>query len=186
MSRAWGSLKTFFNLLTIAPSMTTNGVTVQFGEELISANDAATPRVTVVAVGGRYGDDGEPGYEVDGDPDIETQWGVAETIECWCWGFDNITVNPQPIDHADATENIRAYVLQALQWQQVSVDAGGKRIGGYRFVPVSERWERFGDAVNRQGRALVITVAVDITVRTVRPPKALVTAVVFNPALESA
>lgn len=184
MAYAFGSLKYLYNLLLIAPSITIHGVTVQFGEELISANDAATPCVTIVPVGGRFND--EPGYEVAGDPDIEMRWGISEQIELWCWGFDSITTDPLPIDHADVTENVRAYVLQALQWQQLSVDAGGKRIGGYRYVPVSERWERFGDAVNRQGRALVITVAVDITVRTATPPKALVTSITVQPTLESA
>ena len=53
--------------------------------------------------------------------------------------------------------------------------AGNPTVGGLWFKPVSERWELMQNAVNRFGRALVISTMAEISIVSAPPPDATVT-----------
>ena len=170
----YGALKTLFTMISQASEIAGNNVNIAFGEENKIAQEFGTPYVCMVPIGGRYKKD-EPAYALDADPSIDMQWPLQETIELWCW---NANAGGVGIDNADATEDLRAFVLQAL-WDQRGL--------GLYFEPISERWALMQDQETRAGRALVITVEVDITVAYVAPVNATVTEITLDPiTLESA
>ncbi len=177
----YGALKTLFVMLRDSLSFTGNRVSLAFGEENKIAQEYPTPFVCIVPVNGAYDKDqvGYAKHEYDAETqtyaddasDLDMQWPLHQQIELWCWAYDE-TPGALAIDHANATENLRAYVLQAF-WDQ--------RPGGLYFEPVGERWALMQDAENRYGRALVITISADVTVKYVAPVEATVTEVTFSP-----
>ena len=163
----YGALKTLLTMLQSQPSL--RGVSVVFGEEMIAAQDSACPVVVMVPVGGPWND---PGYIQGVNPAVEMIWGTTESIDLYCWAA--ATGNDSPIDNADAVEVLRARVLQAFQGQLNS---------GLKYVPVSGKWMRMNDSVNRFGRAYVLTVQVDIGIPAVMYPDATVTQTTLNPSI---
>jgi KaiC/GvpD/RAD55 family RecA-like ATPase len=101
-------------------------------------------------------------------------WGVHENVDLYCFGFD-IDPNAQPIDHADAVESLRQLVLSALRDQQAQYSDVNSVAHGLSWRPVSQRWETVKNALTRYGRALVITVAVEVTVPMAQPQEATIT-----------
>ena len=164
----FGALKTL--LLTLQAAPTLAGVSVIYGEEDISAQDALLPVVVVVPVEGAYS---EPGYSQNLDPNIENIAEVRESIDLHLWAVSSLD-NPQPVDNADAIETLRAQVLQAF-WSQ--------RATGLFWKPISERWVTDENAVDRYGRALVITVQADISVPDVSPTEATIQTVEVDPTI---
>lgn len=137
------------------------GVNVRFGEEAIADESSADPRVVIVPTGGAVN---SFGYQQAGDPDDENRWSIVEQCDLWCGAWSS-SVGAQPVDHADAVDDLRRRVLSALAIQRLSENpATGAVDGGLCWTPVSGRWERFGDSVMRYGRAYVLTVQVELTV----------------------
>lgn len=168
----YGALKTL--VLTLTASLATRGVSVAFGEENVSAQEFNTPTICIVPSAGSYKIE-TPAYAKDQDPDRQPGWALDEMIDIVCWGYSD-AADATPIDHADATENLRAYVLQSLFDQRET---------GLYYVPVSEKWAFMQDAQNRYGRGLVITVRCEISVLNVPSIDADVDEVDATVAIES-
>lgn len=179
----YGTLQTLVAYLAAAPSLV--GVSVVFGEENIRSQAHPLPMVTVVPVGGPWVPGGA-GYYKAADPDTGNLWMTQESIDLYLWSADidsdgRVKDTAQPIDNANAVENLRARVLQAFQTQQAHELADGTKQYGWMFRPVSGRWETQQDEANRYGRTYVLTVSVDITVPDRLPVDADVDEVVIDP-----
>lgn len=164
----YGSLKRL--LLALQQSPTLQGCSVIYGEENINAQDIATPAVVIVPTGGPYSPG--VGYDKDVSTEIDMIWNIQETIDLYCW--DHASQSDSAIDHVDATENLRTRVLQALWFQRTS---------GLYFVPTSERWARMQDQQSRYGRALVISVRMDVTVAGAMPTEVTLRSVELQPTI---
>lgn len=164
-----GPLKTLFGALQASAYMA--GVSLVYGEEEVNDQSQTLPMVVMVPRGGPV--DNDPGYVKGLDPTVERVWGISESIDLYLWAYSTAT-NALPIDHADATETLRALVLSALQDQRVGFDAQGNELDGLWFKAVSERWEPMGGAFTRYGRALVLTVTAEISVPMATPPNATI------------
>jgi hypothetical protein len=160
-----GALKTLFNMLQSAQSM--EGVSIAFGEENKVAQEYPLPYVCMVPLGGPWQ---QPGYYRNADIDIHNQWMTTESVDFYLWAFDT-DADATAIDHADATEVLRAQVLAALQQQAPN---------GLMFRPINGRWQLFQDQSARYGRAYVLTVSVDITVTDLLPKDTTVTEVTIT------
>ena len=158
-----GSIKPLFQALQSAPTL--QGLSVAFGEENISAQDYALPYVCIVPTGGQYVTG--QGYIKAADLNIDAIWGVQTQFDLYLWAHSEDAA-AEAFDHADAVENFRALVLQALQYQ---------RPDGLFYFPVSERWQLIENAQSRFGRALVLTVQCELSIPGVLPPLAEVDAV---------
>jgi hypothetical protein len=152
---------------TLAATSFLTGVAVSFGEEMIQAQDQATPCIVLVPIGGPYMDG--PGYIAGLDPAVENVWSTRETIDVWCWAFST-SPSATAIDHADETLELRRKVLSAFQDQRNQAATDGSNLPGLYWKPVNGRWERLGDAVNRYGRAYVLTVMAEIAIPMADPP----------------
>jgi hypothetical protein len=163
--------KTLLQALRASSFVVSAGITLAFGEESIGAQDQALPYVVMVPRGGPAQ---EPGYARDGsatdpqDLDVFTEdlWEFTETFQFYCWhakltgGFADPTAKPE--DHAEATRAIRLAVLSALRDQLSMVNVNGQAYRGLAFKVLRSDWEQMQNAVNRFGRALVLTVQIDI------------------------
>jgi hypothetical protein len=165
-----GALKTLFGALSASSFLT--GVSLVYGEEEIGEQSIPLPMVAIVPRGGPFVDD--PGYINALDPTVERVWGISESVDLYLWAFSTAT-GATAIDHADATESLRQLVLSALQDQRVQFDSQGNQASGLWFKAVSERWEAMQGGFDRYGRALVLTVTVEISVPMATPPNATVT-----------
>lgn len=179
----YGSLQTLVALLAAAPSLA--GVSVAFGEENIRSTAFKLPMITVVPIGGPWVQGGGAYYK-DSDPSLNSLWMTQENIDCYLWSADidsdgRVKDTAQPIDNANAVENLRCRTLQAFQTQQAQFKSDGSKRYGFMYRPVSGRWERQTDEVNRYGRVYVLTVNVDITVPDVLPVDATIDDVLLNP-----
>jgi hypothetical protein len=171
---SYGALKTLVAMLTAF--LTPYGIEVVYGEENIHSEKEFIPRVVVVPVGGSWVDSGcTPGYYKDANVDLNNIWMTRENIDLVMWSFDPDPL-AQPIDHADATEDLRARVLQAFQSQAPN---------GLMFRPLSGSWEQMQEGVNRFGRAYRMQLQVDITVPDVLPVDVTVDEVTINPSIEA-
>ncbi len=171
MIGTYGALKTLMLCLQSAPTLT--GCSVAFGEENKRAQDFALPYVCVVPGSGVFLADITPGYIKDANVYYNMIWGLRETCDLWLWA--NSTVEgAEPVDHADAIENFRARVLQALQHQRGT---------GLFYKAISGRWEHASDAVDRFGRAYVITVEAEISIPDVLPTEVTVQSVTLQPEI---
>lgn len=163
-----GSLKTLTTMLT--GFLAVYGIDVRFGEEFVWDNSVKLPCVVVAPLGGQWE---QNGYYDGADPEQNNTWMTHEDIQIYCWSaavdangreLDTATA----VDHADAVENLRAKVLQALQ---------GQTDGGIMFRPTNGQWVWAGSETLRYGRAYVLTVNVDISVPEIAPVDATVTEV---------
>lgn len=152
-----GPYRTLCETLRQAPSIGTHGVTVLFGEENIIAQDVELPFLTVVPIGGPW--EG-PGYDSGADENTEMIWATKEGINIYLSAWDP---NPeaQPEDHADRIDELRGWLLQALQFQRMP--------GGLFYKPVEGQWTRYGDAKTRFGRGYVLRVIIELAEKT-EPP----------------
>ncbi len=119
------------------------------------------------------------GYTHYPSTDESNRWMTHEDISIYCWSADvdsNGMEKPTatPVDHADAVENLRAKVLQALQQQAPN---------GLMYRPTQGQWIWAGSETLRYGRAYVLTVNVDVTVPDIQPVDATVTEVTINPEI---
>jgi hypothetical protein len=157
-----GAYKTLLATLRAAPAL--EGVSVIFGEEFTTAQEYSTPMVTIVPVSSVFQDQAFPAYAKGGDPNNDNQWMFTESVNLVCWTAVDPNSNPAAPDinewaanNADAVENLRVSVLQALQTQTP---------GGLRFVPKAGQWSLFRNQQSRYGRAFVLQVDIDITYTT--------------------
>lgn len=182
-----GSIKTLVTML--GGFLSVYGIDVRYGEEFVFANDVKLPCVVVVPVGGPWE---QNGYARDTNTstsdDFKTysstsefnRWMTHEDVEIYCWSAD-VDANghekdtAQPVDHANAVENLRAKVLQALQQQAPN---------GLMYRPINGQWVRASGEVLRYGRAYVLTVNVDVTVPDIQPVLADVEEVTITPEIE--
>lgn len=177
-----GPLKTLFTALVASSNGAGNGflqgVTVDFGEEALPAQDRPLPRIVMVPIRGNHG----PGYATDGsagsedeltkpppiDVNTENLWEIAQQVQFYLWSakLNNGMQDPtaQPVDHADAVETLRLALLSALQDQTAMTDTNGRVYNGLAWKSLGEEWETMKNAVNRFGRALVVTVQIDVPV----------------------
>lgn len=168
----YGSLKTLMVMLTATPAL--SGISLVFGEENINAQEFPLPMVVMVPVGGTWGPPGTPGYYKNASPDLNNIWMTQETIDLYLWNNDP-DAEATEVDHADAVEDLRARVLQALQSQSPQ---------GLMYRPVSGRWQLADKENNRFGRAYVLTVSVDITIPDTLPVLATIEEVTVNGSLQ--
>jgi hypothetical protein len=164
-----GALKTLYGAL--AASSFLSGVSLVYGEEEVHDQSQALPMVVIVPVGGEVQSNG---YEGNGDPAVERRWSVLEQIDLYLWAFDT-TPGAGPVDHADATETLRANVLSALQDQRAQYTDVASVSYGLAFVPQRETWKQMEGAFVRYGRALVLSVVAEITVAMPVPAEATIT-----------
>lgn len=169
---SYGALKTLLLMLQAAPSM--GNVAIIYGEENVNAQDQPLPMAVIVPTTSQFKD---PGYIKAVDPNINMIWGERQSIDIYLWGADEKQTPPYPqeIDHADATETLKAFVLQALQSQAPN---------GLYYFPVSGRWERMQNAAVRYGRAYVLTVMVDIGIPDRLYQNATITEITLTPSIE--
>ena len=169
---SYGALKTLYTMLQGAPSL--EGVTLSFGEESVNAEENALPAVAMVPIGGPWL---APQGFLGSDPSLNVIWMARENIDLYLWAASS-EPTAQPIDHADAIENLRVRVLQAFQYAQFP--------GGLRYIPQSGRWQLARNETNRYGRAYVLTIQVEISVPDQEPVNATVTKETFNPSIVEA
>lgn len=172
---AQGALKTLLTMLSESSYL--SGVSILFGEENISARDAAYPMIVLVPRGGPI----EPiGYKKDNDPYDDMSWCVSEEVDVYCIAFSS-TPNAQPIDHADAVEDLIAKVLGAFQDQRVVYDGNlDTENGGLWYKTLRGRWETMQNASKRYGRTYVVTVLVEKTITATAPTEATVSSLTIN------
>ena len=169
-----GSIKTLVAMLSAF--LTPFGISVAYGEELIAANDYKLPMVVVVPVGGPWT---QGAYYEAATQEQNNIWQTQEQIDLYLWSAD-VDANGRerdtatPVDHADAVENLRARVLQALQDQAPS---------GLMYRPYAGRWEFAQNEVNRYGRGYVLSVQVDISVPAIQPTEVTVDEVTITPEI---
>jgi hypothetical protein len=175
-----GSLKTLY--LALKAFLDVYRIDVRFGEEFVWGNDVKLPCVVIAPLGGQweqngYWRSGDP--QVGADPDQFNAWMTHEDIQLYCWSaavdangreLDTATA----VDHADAVENLRAKVLQALQ-DQAPV--------GFMFRPTSGQWVWAGSETLRYGRAYVLTVNVDVSVPEIATVDATILTETINPSI---
>lgn len=169
-----GSIKTLVQMLS--GFLTVYGIQVVYGEEFVWGSDCRLPCVVVAPVGGPWE---QNGYYKAASQDQNNTWITHEDIQIYCWSaaidangreLDTAT----PVDHADAVENLRAKVLQALQQQAP---------GGLMYRPINGQWVWAGSETLRYGRAYVLTVNVDVSVSDIAPVDATVTEVTITPSI---
>lgn len=191
-----GPLKTLF--LALGASQFMQGVSLAFGEEQLAAQDLPLPYVVMVP---RRGAHSEPGYAVDGsggsepdsvtkppalDENIDTLWQIAEQIQFYIWAASTAP-NALPVDHADTVETVRLALLSALRDQRAQTDGNGNVYYGLGFKSLGEEWETMQNAVNRFGRALIVTVEISVPVVMAAPTSGEVTPTTtqFNPTVNN-
>lgn len=166
----YGSLKDFFTSFKAAPSLA--GASVVFGEESIPAQSQALPLVVVVPQGGPI-KKGQ-GMPVKNLPlGTSRIWQVAEAVDILIWTKASGT-HALPIDHADAVEDVAAFVLQALEYQ---------RPQGLNYEATGRAWATLENGQSRLGRALKLSIRLDVSVVNVAPPTATVTGLVVNDSI---
>lgn len=166
-----GALKTLYGALAASSYLT--GVALVYGEEEVHDQSQNLPMVVMVPTDGTY-TEATSGYSGDMNAAIERSDSIDVNIDLYLWGFDT-TPAATPIDHADATETLRASVLAALQDQRAQYTDVISVAYGLYFQPLRERWQAMQGAFNRYGRALVLTVSAEVTVTTPVPQEATVT-----------
>lgn len=172
---AIGALKTLMTMLAEAPSMV--GVSLAFGEENKIAQEHLLPYCCVVPIGGPWQQSGAyGGYYVDATNEQDNVWATTESLALYLWAADD-DVNALPVDHADAVEELRAKVLQALQNQAPL---------GLMFRPISGQWALGADSVVRYGRAYILTVSVDIAIPAIQPVEVTLESVEVTVTVEGA
>ncbi len=169
-----GSIKTLVSMLS--GFLAAYGVQVVYGEEFVWSADVKLPCVVVAPVGGPWQ---QNGYYEDASQDQNNTWMTSEDISIYCWSADcdangREKDTAKPVDHADAVENLRAKVLQALQQQAPN---------GLMYRPVSGQWVWAGSETLRYGRAYVFTVNVDISVSDIAPVEVTVDELTINPSI---
>ena len=169
----YGSLRPLYralkNSIPFLSSALARPVSILFGEENIIAQDQELPYVCMVPTGGNYT---QPGYNQGGSGERIT-WNTTENVDLYLWSDAAVLSDTvDTIDHADAVEELRMRVLQALQQQTAQ---------GLMFRPISGRWEMARNAVNRDGRCYILSVTVDITIPDVAPTFANVNKVTIDP-----
>lgn len=172
---AIGALKTLMTMLAAAPSFI--GVSLAFGEENKIAQEHQLPYCCLVPIGGplkQAGADG--GYYVDATNDQNNIWSTTESLALYLWAASD-EIDAQPVDHADAVEELRAKALQALQDQAPN---------GLMFRPVAGQWALGADTVVRYGRAYILTVSVDISIPAIQPVEATIESVEITATIEGA
>ena len=174
-----GALKTLFGALQA--SVFLQGVSLGFGEEMVAETDKSLPYVVMVPTTGAI--DNNPGYAGGVDPNVEMIWGIHESVDLYLWANSSMP-NAQPIDHADAVESLRQQVLSALRDQQAQGSDTNAIAFGLSWYPVSERWQVMQGAVERFGRALAITVAIEISVPMLPPPEATIASYQLNKTIQ--
>lgn len=160
-----GPYKTLFKALVASQFMA--GVSLAFGEEMIAAQDQPLPYIVMVPRGGPAQ---EPGYARDGsqlepqDLDVNTEdlWEFGELFQFYCWNNSTDQAHQLPVDHAESTRALRLLLLSALRDQRDMVDANGQAYRGLSFKALRSDWETMQNAVNRFGRALILSVQIDI------------------------
>lgn len=170
-----GALKTLFGALQASTYL--SGVTLAFGEEMISAQEATLPYVVMVPKGGPITADG---YEGNGDPIVERRWKINERIEFYLWAVAASSPNADRIDHADAVETLRQQLLTALQDQRAQYADVISVANGNYFDATEQRWQLEGEANTRYGRALILSVNFEITVDTTISTGPIATINTFN------
>lgn len=191
MSLADGNIGAIKTLVTMLGAfLTPYGIQCVYGEEFVWSNAVQLPCVVVAPLGGTWEQNGyarDPLVSSGGDPAFSyapsqmerNRWMTHEDIQIYCWSAD-VDANGRekdtatPVDHANAVENLRAKVLQALQDQAPN---------GLMYRPVSGQWVWAGSETLRYGRAYVLTVNVDITVPDIIPVDATVEEVTINPEI---
>lgn len=169
-----GALKTLMGMLSGAPSIVDNNVSIRFGEEFIAAQDMASPSIVVVPRGGSWG---APAYVRAVDPSTELQWSTLEDIDLYLWAYVPDGPGVLPVDQADAVEALRQLTLQAFQRQRAP--------GGLFYKPTGGRWVQMQNAISRGGRCYILTVQVEIAAVDVAPVNATVLDVTLQPGFAS-
>lgn len=165
----FGSLQDLVTALQAAPTLAS--ASVIFGEENIFAQEYPLPLICIVPLGGPFTP--AQGYVKNPPAGVRRIWSLEENIEIVIW---TAATDPEAtaIDHANAVENAAAAVLQAFEYQ---------RSTGLTYKPVARRWQLLMNGESRMGRALVLTVAFNISVINVTPPSATVTGIVINDSI---
>lgn len=152
----YGPLRTFLFMLQQAPSMQNQNVSILYGEEFIAAQDAAYPIVVIVPIGGPVS---MPGYYDNANPNTNNQWVITETVDFYIAAESRVS-SAEPVDHADEVYALRRNLLRALQYQQPR---------GWYYREMRGRWELDQNAINRRGRAYILSVDIEMTVADAEP-----------------
>lgn len=190
-----GPYKTLLQALQASAFITAASITLAFGEECIDDASQPLPYVVMVPRGGAAQ---EPGYALDGsvsgassplpsqllDVNTEDLWEFGEVFQFYCWAVDPAAT---PIDNAEAVRTVRLALLAALRDQRAQVNANGDVFYGLSWKALRSDWEPMQNAVNRYGRALILTVQIDVPEVMAPPTSSEVTVETtqFNPSINN-
>lgn len=172
MSGTAGALLTLYNTLLAAPTVVVNNISIFFGEEYLTAQEPILPCVVMVPTNGDWLQPPQPGYFKDADPNIDMIWATNENCDLYLWAYAGNDM--LPIYHANAVENLRCQILQALSSQDAT---------GLYWYPTVGNWVRDNDAINRYGRAYKLTVNLNISFPDVPPIEAVGESITINPSI---
>lgn len=167
-----GPLKTLFGALQASTFITSNNVTLIFGSEELNQQRVTLPYVVMVPLGGPVT---WPGYEYQGDAYVEQRWEFAETIEFWLYNASQTAGAQGAIDHVDAIESLRLWMLSALQDQRAQYTDVNSVAYGLQYKVETGRWEASTNPASRFGRCYVLSVRVQVTVAMAAPQEATIT-----------
>lgn len=160
----YGPTKTLF--LALQASAFMQGVSLDYGEEKISGSDLPPPRVVMVPRGGPWYEP-ENVREDDGtgtlspvNQSIGRLFGCSKTIEFYLWAKSTDPA-AQPIDEVNEVEALAVMFASALGDQRAMSDVLGNVAYGLVFKIVREDDVNI-EGQNAYGRALKITVVVDV------------------------
>jgi len=162
----------------LAASSYMSGINLYFGEEMIAAQDTKLPCIVAVPRGGivnelGFVEDGSVSPPQDIDFFTEDLWTVSELFQFYCRGQSTDPNRQQALHHTEATRAIRLSLLSALNNQRDMLDSDGNSFKGLAFKVLRSDWQRVSDivgrddnqfarAIDRFGRALVMSVQIEI------------------------
>ena len=175
------ALKTLFQALQTSTYLTSNNITMVFGEEEIDTQRTVMPYVVMVARGGSYD---EPAYAAFIDPATEMLWNKYETVEFWLRAASTDLSQQGAIDHTDALESLRQMFLSAVRDQRAQYTDVSNVAYGLFAKPLSGRWETVGqNADSRYGRVYVLTCQVNISIVMNSPAESVINTVAVIPSV---
>lgn len=166
------ALKTLYGALQSSTFITGNGVSLVFGDEETYNQRYGHPYIVMVPKGGPYV---APGYAGNLDPAIDAIWETAEQVDFWIFSSSSDPANQAAIDHTDAIETARQYLLSALRDQEAQYTDVNSVSYGLKTKVISGRWELVAqNSVSRLNRAYVLTTQIAISIPMATPQEATI------------
>ncbi len=157
---SFNSLKTLYLALKNSPILAGDPldgyvpVNVQFGAKHLYI-EGNFPKLVIIPIGGPIKD---IGVANNVDPQQRMVAKVIEDIELHLYDV-SLLAAPETVDNIDQVEQLRARVIQAMQYQRWNSSTAG-----LMFHPISERWILRDGNESVYGYGLILRVTCEITV----------------------